>query len=43
LLIKAGVVRITKPFDMSSMSMGEAHDGTYPLRLYTRIIEKHLQ
>jgi len=43
LLIKAGVVRITTPFDMSSMSMGEAHDGTYPLRLYTRIIEKHLK
>lgn len=34
----AGVVRITES-DMSRMIPGEAHDGTYPLREYSRIVE----
>ncbi len=34
----AGVVRITGS-DMSRMIPGEAHDGTYPLREYSRIAE----
>ena len=34
----AGVVRITGS-DMSRMIPGEAHDGTYPLREYSRIVE----
>lgn len=37
-LAKAGVVRITGS-DMSRMVAGEAHDGTYSLREYTRIVE----
>lgn len=38
LLAKAGVVRITGP-DLSRMVAGEAHDGAYPLREYSRIVE----
>ncbi|MBN2697122.1 MAG: acyl-CoA reductase [Bacilli bacterium] len=39
LLIQAGVTRITKPGDMSRMIVGESHDGVYPLRLYSRVVE----
>lgn len=38
LFARAGVVRITGS-DMSRMVPGEAHDGTYPLREYSRIVE----
>lgn len=38
LLAKAGVVRITGSH-MSRMASGEAHDGVYPLREYSRIVE----
>ena len=38
LLGTAGLVRITGS-DMSRMIPGEAHDGTYPLREYSRIVE----
>ena len=38
LLGTAGVVRITGG-DMSRMLPGEAHDGTYPLREYSHIVE----
>ena len=38
LLGTAGIVRITGS-DMSRMIPGEAHDGTYPLREYSRIVE----
>ena len=37
-LVAAGVVRVTGG-DLSRTFFGEAHDGTYPLREYTRIIE----
>ncbi len=37
-LISAGVVRITGS-DLSRTFFGETHDGTYPLREYTRIVE----
>ncbi len=37
-LARAGVVRITNG-DMSRILPGEAHDGTYPLREYSRIVE----
>ena len=39
LLARAGVVRVTGPGDMSPTVPGEAHDGTYPLAAYTRIVE----
>ncbi|MDR1564773.1 MAG: acyl-CoA reductase [Oscillospiraceae bacterium] len=38
LLLKAGVVKISLPLEMSDYSLGEAHDGVFPLRSYTRII-----
>ena len=38
-LAQAGIVRITKPSEMSRIIMGESHDGTYALREYTRIVE----
>ena len=37
-LIAAGVVRVTGG-DLSRTFFGEAHDGTYPLKEYTRIVE----
>lgn len=39
LLARAGVVRVTEPGEMSRTIPGEAHDGTYPLREYTRVVE----
>ena len=36
---KAGAVRITHAGNMSRMSCGDAHDGEYPLRRYSRIAE----
>lgn len=38
-LARAGVVRITEAGEMSRSIAGEAHDGDYPLRLYSRIVE----
>ncbi len=38
LLARAGIVRITDG-NMSRTVSGEAHDGTYPLREYSRIVE----
>lgn len=38
-LISAGVVRVKKPNEMSEYTLGESHDGAYPLRLYTRVVE----
>lgn len=38
----AGVCRITGPGNMSRSVCGEAHDGLYPLREYTRITETEL-
>ena len=34
-----GVVRITTAGNMSRTVSGEAHDGTYALRMYSRIVE----
>lgn len=39
LLARAGVVRVTWAGDMSRTLPGEAHDGLYPLQLYSRIVE----
>jgi hypothetical protein len=38
-LIKAGLVRITEPALMSKTVIGETHDGDYPLRRYSKIVE----
>lgn len=39
LLVKAGVTRVAGSGDMSYMAPGAAHDGEYPLRRYSRIVE----
>lgn len=39
MLINAGATRITKGINMSAMITGESHDGSFPLRLYTKVVE----
>lgn len=39
LFIKAGITKITSGENMSRVLIGESHDGNYPLRLYTKIVE----
>lgn len=38
LLIRAGLTRVTQPGSMSDGAPGEAHDGSYPLQRYLRIV-----
>lgn len=38
ILINAGLVRIMRVRDMSSVFSGESHDGTYALRHYVRVV-----
>jgi len=40
ILARSGVTRITTAGAMSEYFAGEAHDGEYPLRRYTRIVNK---
>lgn len=40
-LAKAGLVRITSLGETSRIVTGEAHDGEYPLRLYSRFVETY--
>ncbi len=42
LLANIGVVRITSAGNMSRIVCGEAHDGTYALREYSRIVETEI-
>ena len=42
LLAAAGVVRITSAGNMCRAAAGGAHDGTYPLREYSRIVETEI-
>lgn len=42
LLARAGLVRIMRAGNMSESYCGEAHDGEYPLRRYTRIVNYEL-
>ena len=42
LLIRGGIVRITRAGNMSSAFPGEAHDGEYPLRRYIRVINREI-
>jgi hypothetical protein len=39
MLHRAGVTRVTHADDMSRMLCGESHDGEYPLRRYSKIVE----
>ena len=38
-LAQAGLTRITRAGSLSRSFPGEAHDGEYPLRRYTRIVD----
>ncbi len=38
-LMNAGIVRVKKAKEMSDVLLGESHDGMYPLRRYSKIIE----
>lgn len=38
LLARCGLTRITRAGDLSATFCGEAHDGEYPLRRYTRMV-----
>ncbi len=40
-LIQAGLVRIKQPIELSEVLLGESHDGQYPLRTYSRIVESY--
>jgi hypothetical protein len=37
--VQAGLVRIKKSDQLSEVILGESHDGIYPLRLYSRVVE----
>ena len=37
-LLKAGLVKISDGFDMSNYAFGEAHDGVFTLRQYTKLV-----
>ena len=37
-LLRAGVVKVSDGFEMSNYAVGEAHDGVFPLRGYTRLV-----
>lgn len=39
ILANAGITRVTKAGDMSRIIVGEAHDGKYALREYSRLVE----
>ena len=39
LFVNAGLTHIARPRNMSQMLAGGTHDGEYPLRRYTRIVE----
>ena len=39
LLLRAGATRVTRAGSLSRSFPGEAHDGEYPLRRYTRIVD----
>lgn len=38
-LVQSGIVRIKKASEMSDALLGESHDGMFPLRLYSRVVE----
>ena len=39
LLVRAGINRVTRAGTLSASFPGEAHDGEYPLRRYTRVVD----
>lgn len=39
LFVSSGLVRIKSPKELSDVLIGESHDGMYPLRVYSRVVE----
>ena len=37
-LLQIGIVKISDGFEMSNYAFGEAHDGVFPLRCYTKLV-----
>ncbi|MCL2020029.1 MAG: acyl-CoA reductase [Oscillospiraceae bacterium] len=37
-LIRAGIIKVSDGFEMSSYALGEGHDGEFTLRCYTRVV-----
>ena len=37
-LLQTGVVKVSDGYEMSNFAFGEAHDGMFPLRCYTRLV-----
>jgi len=37
-LLKAGIIKISDGFEMSNYATGEAHDGVFALRCYTKLV-----
>ena len=37
-LLQAGLVKISDGFEMSNYAFGEAHDGVFALRCYTKLV-----
>ena len=37
-LLQAGLVKISDGFEMSNYAFGEAHDGIFTLRCYTKLV-----
>ena len=37
-LLKTGIVKVSDGFEMSNYAFGEAHDGMFPLRCYTKVV-----
>jgi len=37
-LLKTGLVKISDGFEMSNYAFGEAHDGVFTLRCYTKVV-----
>ena len=37
-LLQAGLVKISDGLEMSNYAFGEAHDGMFPLRCYTKLV-----
>jgi hypothetical protein len=38
MLLQAGLVKISDGFEMSNYAFGEAHDGVFTLRGYTKLV-----
>lgn len=42
-LLRTGIVKISDGLDMSGYAFGEAHDGVFTLRSYTKVVSVHKQ